>query len=72
QISEDYMKLLSQGKDITELYQKYSKEELANLGINIYQSNDIERTEERTFDEIISWVPTLMQQDQFKKGTLFN
>lgn len=56
QISEDYMKLLSQGKDITELYQKYSKEELANLGINIYQSNDIERTEERTFDEIISWV----------------
>lgn len=66
------MKLLSQGKDITELYQKYSKEELANLGINIYQSNDIERTEERTFDEIISWVPTLMQQDQFKKGTLFN
>ena len=66
------MKLLSQGKDITELFQKYSKEELANLGINIYQSNDIERTEERTFDEIISWVPTLMQQDQFKKGTLFN
>ena len=56
QIYEDYMKLLSQGKDITELYQKYSKEELANLGINIYQSNDIERTEERTFDEIISWV----------------
>jgi len=56
QISEDCMKLLSQGKDITELYQKYSKEELANLGINIYQSNDIERTEERTFDEIISWV----------------
>ncbi|VHH58090.1 helix-turn-helix domain-containing protein [Streptococcus pyogenes] len=56
QISENYMKLLSQGKDITELYQKYSKEELANLGINIYQSNDIERTEERTFDEIISWV----------------
>lgn len=56
QIYEDYMKLLSQGKDIAELYQKYSKEELANLGINIYQSNDIERTEERTFDEIISWV----------------
>ena len=29
QIYEDYMKLLSQGKDIAELYQKYSKEELA-------------------------------------------
>lgn len=56
QISKDYMQLYSQGKDITELYQKYSKEELANLGINIYQSNDIERTEERTFDEIISLV----------------
>lgn len=56
QISDDYIQLLSQGKDITELYQKYSKEELANIGINIHQYNDIERTEERTFDEIISWV----------------
>ena len=56
QINYDFMKLVSQGKDITDLYQKYSKEELANLGITIYQSNDIERTEERTFDEIINWV----------------
>ena len=29
---------------------------LTNLGIRIHKSSDIERIEERTFDEIISWV----------------
>ena len=56
QINNDFMKLVSQGKDITDLYQKYSEEELTNLGIRIHKSSDIERIEERTFDEIISWV----------------
>lgn len=56
QINNDFMKLVSQGKDITDLYQKYSEEELTNIGIRIHKSSDIERIEERTFDEIISWV----------------
>jgi hypothetical protein len=56
QINYDFMKLVSQGKDITDLYQKYSEKELTNMGIRIHKSTDIERIEEKTFDEIISWV----------------
>ncbi|KRL81834.1 hypothetical protein FC36_GL001429 [Ligilactobacillus equi DSM 15833 = JCM 10991] len=40
QINNDFMKLVSQGKDITDLYQKYSEEELTNIGIRIHKSSD--------------------------------
>ncbi|HEM3548872.1 helix-turn-helix domain-containing protein [Streptococcus suis] len=56
QISNEYNQLLLQGKDITELNQKYSREELKRNGFSIHKSEDIKLTEERTFDEIINWV----------------
>lgn len=56
QIHNDYIQLLHQGKDVAELNQKYSKEELERNGFSVHKSEDIKLTEERTFDEIISWV----------------
>lgn len=56
QIYNDYIQLLRQGKDVAELTQKYSKEELERNGFSVHKSEDIKLTEERTFDEIINWV----------------
>ncbi|HHT7805806.1 TPA: hypothetical protein ACT2HI_001303 [Streptococcus suis] len=55
-IYNDYIQLLRQGKDVAELTQKYSKEELERNGFSVHKSEDIKLTEERTFDEIINWV----------------
>lgn len=56
QVYKDYMELISQGKEISELYQKYSKEDLTRLGVSIYESQPINKIEERTFDEILNLV----------------
>lgn len=56
QIHNDYIQLLRQGKDVAELNQKYSKEELERNGFSVHKSEEIKLTEERTFDEIINWV----------------